>query len=503
MNKAKEPEEMTNKLEERRSAIKRVMEDRKGRDVEYGRFCGKIKDVHCIIDREEQEENPLQLVERMCPAYGAVRYSITIPNNIPLIHGTAGCAALHKANWAKLGAYAGMPLWPIPTTAMGPDDIFFGAEDKLKKAIVEVDQYYKPDMISVIKTCGSAIIGDNVTEICHTLRDKVNCRLLPVDCAGFSSRNQGMGQDRYLAALAENVMEKQDEIIPNSVNYLGETYGLAPVPFPTDSQEIKRVFDLLGIKINCYIPGRDPVEKIVTAPKASLNVQRCMNSTMGICRVMKEKFGTPYVATCVPIGIDPTTEFFLAIIEALGLGRDAEAVIEKEVKETRKALEPFRQQLEGKTFALTVASGRTTSLANLFIELGMIPVYIGFHFILEKTFPNIEILSEKFKRQGYDPLVLVEPSFYEEEKVFADLKPDVFFCDFAERQVAFRHGVPPSQIMGLTWLGPWLGYRGTVVLAHQALNAINNPIFKRFGRKMYPGTYASEAFINQKKGEWA
>jgi nitrogenase molybdenum-iron protein alpha/beta subunit len=503
MKEAKVMDDGPSKLEDRRAAIKKVMDDRKGRDVEYGRFCGKMKDVHCIIDREEQEENPLQLVERMCPAYGAVRYSITIPNNIPLIHGTAGCAALHKANWAKLGAYAGMPLWPIPTTAMGPDDVFFGAEDKLKKAIVEADQYYKPDMISVIKTCGSAIIGDNVTEICHTLKDKVNCKLLPIDCAGFASRNQGMGQDRYLAALAENIMEKQDEIIPNSVNYLGETYGLAPLPYYTDSEEIKRVFDLLGIKIHCYIPGRDPVSKIVTAPKASLNVQRCMNSAMGIARVMEERFGTPYVATCVPIGIDPTTEFFLAIIEALGLGREAERIIEQEVEETRRQLEPYRKQLAGKTFALTVASGRTTSLANLFMELDMIPVYVGFHFILEKTFPNIEILTEKFRKKGVNPLVLVEPSFYEEEKVFSELHPDVFFCDFGERHVAFRHGVVPSQIMGLTWRGPWLGYRGTVVLANQALNAINNPLFKRFGRKMFAGTYASEQYIYQEKGEWA
>lgn len=503
MTDTKKSDRVSEGLEDRRIAIKKVMEDRKGRDIEYGRFCGKMKDVHGVIEREEQEENPLQLVERMCPAYGAVRYSITIPNNVPLIHGTAGCAALHKANWAKLGAYAGIPLWPIPTTAMGPDDIFFGAEEKLKKAIVEVDQYYKPEMISVIKTCGSAIIGDNVTEICHTLRDNVNCRLLPIDCAGFASRNQGMGQDRYLAALAENIMEEQDEIIPNSVNYLGETYGLSPLPYYTDSEEIKRVFDLLGITIHCYIPGRDPVSKIVTAPKASLNVQRCMNSAMGISRIMKEKFGTPYVATCVPIGIDPTTEFFLAIIEALGLGKKAEKIIEQEVRETRKQLEPYRKQLAGKTFALTVASGRTTSLANLFMELDMIPVYVGFHFLLEKTFPNIEILSEKLKRKEVEPVVLVEPSFYEEEKLLADLKPDIYFCDFFERHVAIRHGIVPSQIMGLTWRGPWLGYAGAVVLARQALNAIDNPIFKKFGRSMYPHTYASPRYIYEQKGEWA
>lgn len=481
-----------------RAAVKRVMEDTEGRDVEYGRFCGKMRDVNTIIDREYHEGVALQISERFCPAQGVIRCAINIPGNIPLIHGTAGCTALHKTDWAKIGNVHGMPLWPVPTTAMGPEDVFLGAEDKLKKAIVEVDQYYKPDMISVIKTCAAAITGENVAEICHTLKNQVNCKLLPVEAGGYSSRNQGAGQGLYLQLLAEHIMEPQSEIIPNSINYIGDSLGLIPGPYDFGSREIRRVLDLLGVKIHCYIPGSSSVSEIVTAPKASLNVQRCMSNAMGLSRVMEERFGTPYISSTVPVGITATTEFFVGIIDGLDLGAEAEEVIKSEVAETNEMLEPYKEKLAGKTFALTLGSGRTTPTVELFLELDMVPVYIGFHFIREKTFPNIKHLEEKLASRGYDPIVLVEPNFYEEEKIIAELQPDIFFCDYF-RHLNFRHGVTPVQIMGL----PWLGYRGAVHYAEMTIKALNNPVFRRFGQKMFPNTFASEDYLFHQKGEWS
>lgn len=487
-------------LEKRKDTIRRVMEDRTAKDVEYGYFRGCLRGALGIKDRTEQVDKPLSCDCRLCPAYGPVRYAFTIPGCLPLVHGPEGCAFWHKSFFAGAGAYLLMPYWPIITTAMTQEDVFFGGEEALRKAILNADKIYNPDILAVISTCAASIIGDDIEGICQSLKEEVNCYVVPVKLPGFSSRNQILGQDQFLTAIAEHILEESEEKDPLSINYIGETYGSLrmDVPFYTDTEEIERVLHEMGVTINCYLPG-DGLENIKKIPRSQLNVLRCMGSGLGFARYAQERFGTDYMATCTPFGIQPTTEFYLGVVEGLGLGKEAERILQREIRETEEALRPYREVLKGKRFALAAAAGRTTSLALLFMELGMEPVYIGFHFIREKTFPNMETVAQAARERGFEPEIVVEPALYEEEAIIDFYRPDIFFCDIHERAMSMHFGIPVLQIMGLGPSGPWQGYKGVLTMAQLTVGALKNPMFPMKGPKTIPKLFSSQRFLDKER----
>lgn len=488
-------------IEKRRQVIRRIMEDTCSKDVEYGYCRGNIDDALRIKEKKEQVEKDLSCDIRGCPLAGAMRYSLTTPNSLPLLHGPEGCAFWTKNFWMGAGALFLMPQWPVITTAMAQEDVFFGGEEALRRAIISADKYYRPSLIVPINTCAGAIIGDDIEGVCDSLRNEVSCLLAPVSLPGFCSRNQALGYEYWLMAMAKHVMKEQKETIPLSINYVGESYGTLgmEVPFPTDLEEIDRILHQMGVKIHCYIPGSS-VEKLIEAPKAQLNLIRCMSAGIKFARYMKEHFGIDFVGSSIPFGIQATTEFYMGIIEGLSLGKEAERILQREIEETEKALEPYRRILRGKRFALTAAAGRTTPLALVFMELGMEPVYIGYHFLREKTFLNIEGLKEVLEEKGYEPEIMVEPAYYESEEVVRRLRPDIFFCDFGERHIGMHYGIPTMEIMmGFLPSGPIQGYRGTLTWAQTTIAMLENPLFKEKGPLLYPYPYASPRYLEKKE----
>jgi len=55
-------------------------EEGKGKDLEYGRYCGQLCGIKEILGREELEVDPLQIGIRMCPAFGAICLGNFVPD---------------------------------------------------------------------------------------------------------------------------------------------------------------------------------------------------------------------------------------------------------------------------------------------------------------------------------------------------------------------------------------------------------------------------------------
>jgi nitrogenase molybdenum-iron protein alpha/beta subunit len=467
-------------IKKQRHNARHYQKDTKGKDIEYGRCCGRIGEIANVLEREDVEVDPLQMGIRGCPFFVAFWLSYLVPGWHALLHGTEGCAYQLRI---FLDQYFVMfrDRGNISATVMGKVDAILGAEEKLKKAITEIDRDHQPEVIAVLKSCASSIIGDDIKGVCDSLKDKVNCRLMPLDMTSFASRHFGLGRDKLLLAMAEEFIEPPKEKIPYSINLIGDTCALHPPEFrpPNDPEEIARVLNNMGATVHCFLPGREPISKIATASSASLNVLVCGVAGLGFGRYMEEKYGVPYVTVNRPIGIAASTQFYLSIIDALGLGGKAEKALQDEITQTDKALDPYRKKLHGKRCAISLASGRIVGQALLTMELGMEPVFLGIHSLHEKLFPGLDILAGVLAEKGYEPEVVVEPNFYEELEVMDRLKPDVWYLDGAQKNMSIRYGQPWVNSMAEAFGGPQMGFRGSLSWAEQTAMVVENAAIYR------------------------
>jgi nitrogenase molybdenum-cofactor synthesis protein NifE len=139
-----------------------------------------------------------------CAFDGAMIALVPITDVAHLVHGPIACSG---NSWGSRGSLSSGPMLYKTgfTTDLGENDIIFGGEKKLYKAILEISDRYKPEAIFVYSTCVTALIGDDLDAVCKTAAKKINIPVIPVNSPGFAgTKNQGnrMGGE----ALLEHVV---------------------------------------------------------------------------------------------------------------------------------------------------------------------------------------------------------------------------------------------------------------------------------------------------------
>ena len=114
-----------------------------------------------------------------CKLFGAIKALSTIKKSVILVHGPKGC--VYHINYI-LGMRGDRPS-EIYTTGLDEHDVIFGAEQKLKEAIEDLDRTLHPDLMFVLSCCTSCIIGEDVESAVRDTR--TNCRAIAISAGGF------------------------------------------------------------------------------------------------------------------------------------------------------------------------------------------------------------------------------------------------------------------------------------------------------------------------------
>ncbi|MHC5720546.1 MAG: nitrogenase component 1, partial [Nostoc sp.] len=122
---------------------------------------------------------------------GAMIALVPIADAAHLVHGPIACAG---NSWGSRGSLSSGPqLYKMGfTTDLGENDVIFGGEKKLYKAILELKERYQPAAVFVYATCVTALIGDDVDAVCKAAAEKIGTPVIPVIAPGFiGSKNLG------------------------------------------------------------------------------------------------------------------------------------------------------------------------------------------------------------------------------------------------------------------------------------------------------------------------
>jgi nitrogenase molybdenum-cofactor synthesis protein NifE len=138
-----------------------------------------------------------------CAFDGASIALVPITDVAHLVHGPIACAG---NSWGSRGSLSsGAKLYKMGfTTDLNENNVIFGGEKRLYKAILEVEQRYNPAAVFVYSTCVTALIGDDLDAVCQKAAEKTGKPVIPVNSPGFiGSKNLGnrVGGESLLTPL--------------------------------------------------------------------------------------------------------------------------------------------------------------------------------------------------------------------------------------------------------------------------------------------------------------
>lgn len=393
------------------------------------------------------------------------------------------------------------------STDMQEEQIVFGGEKKLKQAVREAYQLFRPKAIAIFSTCPVGLIGDDVHAVSREMKEELGINVFGFSCEGYRGVSQSAGHHIANNALFKNVIgvnEKQHEE-KFKLNLLGE-YNIGG-----DGFVIEDLIRKCGIKLVSTFSGNSDYDSLSNSHTADLNIIQCHRSINYVAEMMEKKFGIPWFKVNF-IGAEATAKSLRKIARYFDdpeLSARVEAVIAAEMPAVEAVRKEVLPRCTGKTAMLFVGGSRAHHYQTLFTELGMITVAAGYEFghrddyegrkvlptiKVDADSKNIEELEVIADETRYNPrktpeqlealaraddmefkdyigmmpemeegaLVIDDISHYEAERLLEIYKPDVFCAGIKEKFVVEKMGIPCKQLHNYDYGGPYAGFKGAI-----------------------------------------
>ncbi|MCE2696763.1 MAG: nitrogenase iron-molybdenum cofactor biosynthesis protein NifE [Anabaena sp. 49633_E8] len=409
-----------------------------------------------------------------CAFDGAMIALVPITDAAHLVHGPIACAG---NSWGSRGSLSSGPMLYKTgfTTDVGENDVIFGGEKKLYKAILEVNENYKPAAVFVYATCVTALIGDDIDAVCKVAAEKIGTPVIPVIAPGFiGSKNLGNrfgGESllEYVVGTAEPEYTTPYDInLIGEYNIAGEMWGVLPL------------FEKLGIRVLSKITGDARYEEVRYAHRAKLNVMICSRALLNMARKMQERYGIPYIEESF-YGIKDINRCLRTVAAKLGdadLQERTEKLIAEETAALDIALAPYRAKLKGKRVVLYTGGVKSWSIISAAKDLGI-------EVVATSTRKSTEEDKAKIKNLlGNDGIMLEKGNATELLKLIEETNADMLIAGGRNQYTALKARIPFLDI-NQERHHPYAGYVGMVEMARELTEALYSPVWKQI-RKPAP-----------------
>jgi nitrogenase molybdenum-iron protein alpha chain len=446
---------------------------------------------------------------------------------LQIVHGPIGCcfyAWLTRRNQTRPRTADSPNYMPYAmSTDMQEENIIFGGEKKLKKAIEEAVELFHPKAIGIFATCPVGLIGDDIHSVAREMEAKYpDVNIFGFSCEGYKGVSQSAGHHIANNKVFTDVVgtiekRKAGEFL---VNMLGE-YNIGG-----DSFELERIFERCGITLHATFSGNSEYEEFASAHNADLNVVMCHRSINYLAEMMNKKYGIPWFKVNF-IGAEATSKSMRKIAQYFGnqkLMEKTEAIIAEEMVEVEAVRKDVEQRCKGKTAVMFVGGSRAHHYQELFREIGMKTVAAGYEFAHRddyegrKVIPdikvdadsrNIEELKVVADPEAYRPrktpeelktltdagiqfgeyegmmpdmepdaLVIDDLNHHDMEVLIEQLKPDIFCAGVKEKYIVQKYGIPLKQLHSYDYSGPYAGYKGAINFYREIDRMVNTNVWK-------------------------
>lgn len=329
-----------------------------------------------VYDRKALRINPA----KTCQPVGAMYAALGVHGCLPHSHGSQGCCAFHRMFLTRHFKDPAM----ASSSSFTEGASVFGGGSNLKTAAKNIFDLYKPEIIAVHTTCLSETIGDDLNAIITDInipegKYVVHCntpsyRGSHID--GFT--NMVSGFINYLAKKGEVSNEKVC-VFPGFVN-------------PGDMREYKRLLDLMKVsfimlpdtsgvmdapmtgKFEMYPKGGTKVDEIKDVGNCIMSLALGLKASEPSAQVLEKKCKIPYKAFPLPMGMEATDDFIMALQDI------SKEEVPYQLEEERGQLVDIMIDIHPYTYGKKVAiygdPDTVLGITAFALELGMIPKYV-------------------------------------------------------------------------------------------------------------------------------
>ena len=426
-----------------------------------------------------KRSEPGEGTERSCAYDGARVVLMPITDAIHLVHGPIACAG---NSWDNRGARSsGSQLYRRGfTTELLHNDVVFGGEKKLYRAILDLAARYAGEAkaVFVYATCVTAMTGDDVEAVCRAAAKQVSIPVIPVNTPGFIG-DKNIGNRLAGELLLEHVIGKAEPatLTPYDVNLIGE-YNIAG-----DLWGMLPLFERLGIRILSCVSGDARFEDLRYAHRAKLNVIICSKSLTNLARKMRKRWGIPYLEESF-YGMTDTAKALRDMARELDaanggapvMAERVEALVRDEEARCRLRIAPHRARLEGKRAVLFTGGVKTWSMVNALRELGVEILAAGTQNSTLEDFHRMKSLMHR------DAKIIEDTSTAGLLEIMKEKAPDLIVAGGKTKFLALKARTPFLDI-NHGRAHPYAGYEGMITFARQLDLTVNNPIWPALNAK--------------------
>ena len=262
-----------------------------------------------------------------CALTGASAFFDAIPGSFMLINGPLWCY-FYAMKYVE--DYDASALRRFHCTQPEGNALVYGTEKDLLAGLDFVKANFTPERIFILNNCSVSLVGDDIAGI--AAKAGLPCPVYAADCGGIAgdfAEGYEIALLRVIAEVKKNAKDKRDladvseansknaveaKVSGNfnpgpidckpSVNLL----GLSPTYFrgEEDIKEIRRILETAGYHINAIPGGGSGWNEIMQLPQADLNLVLRDELALKAARELESEFGTPYLSTGMPYGVQGT-----------------------------------------------------------------------------------------------------------------------------------------------------------------------------------------------------
>ncbi|EDX83984.1 nitrogenase MoFe cofactor biosynthesis protein NifE, putative [Synechococcus sp. PCC 7335] len=403
-----------------------------------------------------------------CAFDGASIALVPITDVAHLVHGPIACSG---NSWGSRGSLSSGPMiYKMGfTTDLSENDIIFGGEKKLYKAIQEVKSRYSPAAVFVYLTCVTALIGDDLEAVCQAASEKFDIPVVPVTSPGFVG-SKNLGNRIGGEALLEYVLgtREPEYTTPYDINLIGE-YNIAG-----EMWGVLPLLEKLGVRVLSKITGDARYHEVACAHRAKLNVMICSKALINMAHKMETRYGIPYIEESI-YGVEDVNHLLRNVAARLGdadLQARADDLIKAETAKLDQALAPYRQRLKSKRIVLYTGGVKSWSIISAANDLGIDVVATSSKKSTEEDKARIK------KLLGKDGIMMDKGNAKKLLEVIAKTNADMLIAGGRNQYTALKARIPFLDI-NQERHHPYAGYVGMIEMAKELDGALHSPIWKQ------------------------
>lgn len=433
-----------------------------------------------------------------CLWHGANLAACGVKGAVIAGHGHTGCMAV--AAQLRTDQIVDGTFVRLQPSGLSETDVIMGGEKKFKDVLEDItSRQKKPSVVFSLCTCAPSMVGDDIEAISKEMSLASGVDIIALDTAGFKG-GYVKGGDLVFSSLLKKYAKADLPKDPMAVNLIGP-YMSGSNNWRWDLDEVKRLLEALGAKVNCVMTSNTDLNDIRGFARAKYNLY-LTSEQLRLTGAASQKFGIEEFGQelPVPVGLYNTEVWFKEVARKLGAEKEAEKVLSDDIVRVSQILRAnynaswILQALSNCHVAIAGPASFAASLARYFYyDLNCPPTLVALYGETAEALRRGCAIVEEIRNE-LGTVVLENPLYIDiAERLIAD-PPEFYVGSAQDKAMALGLDLAHLSLSGFYFWNnfsfipyPIIGYRGSLHLLTHVARTLNEAYTEK--DKLRKGSY--------------